>query len=330
MKNKKINEVAIYQAKNGAIELRSDIQKETIWASQLQIAEIFNVERSVVTKHVGNIFKSKEIDEKSNVQKMHIANSDKPVIFYSLDIILAIGYRANSVRAISFRRWATKILREHITKGYTINPAVVKRNYTEFQKAVEQVKKMLPAGVKIDNSAILELISAFADTWLSLEAYDKDTLSEKGITKKSIILTGDKLVQALWEFKQKLIANGQTTNLFGQEKQAGSLSGIVGNVMQSFGGQPLYTTIEEKAAHLLYFMVKDHPFIDGNKRSGAFAFIWFLRQAKILDTAHLTPPALTALTLLVAESNSKNKEKMIRLILTLLIRRSFSEGGLKK
>lgn len=318
MKNKKIKEVVIYQAKSGAIELRRDAKKDTLWASQSQIADIFNVERSVVTKHVGNIFKSKEIDEKSNVQKMHIANSDKPVIFYSLDIILAIGYRANSARAISFRRWATKILREHITKGYTINPVMIKKNYAEFQKAVEQVKNLLPAGTKIDNSAILELISAFADTWLSLDAYDKDTLSEKGVTKRSIVLTGDKLAQALGEFKQKLIAKSQTTNLFGQERQAGNLSGIVGNVMQSFGGKPLYATIEEKAAHLLYFMVKDHPFIDGNKRSGAFAFVWFLRQARILDTARLTPPALTALTLLVAESNSKNKEKMIKLILTLL------------
>lgn len=312
MKNKKINKIVIYQAKSGAIELRRDAKKDTLWASQSQIADIFNADRSVITKHIKNIFKDKELDSNSVCAKIaHTASDGKiyQIQVYNLDIILAVGYRANSARAISFRRWATKILREHITKGYTINPIMIKKNYAEFQKAVEQVKNLLPAGTKIDNSAILELISAFADTWLSLDAYDKDTLSEKGITKKSIVLTSDKLTQALGEFKQKLIAKKQTTNLFGQERQAGNLSGIVGNVMQSFGGKPLYTTIEEKAAHLLYFMVKDHPFIDGNKRSGAFAFVWFLRQARILDTARLTPPALTALTLLVAESDAKNKEK---------------------
>src|SRR3989344_6592180 len=164
------NKVIIYQAKNGAIELRGDFTRETIWATQAQITEIFSIDRTVVTKHVGNILKSKEVDEKSNVQKMHIANSDKPVAFYSLDIILAVGYRANSARAMEFRQWATKTLREHITKGYTINPKVIKNNYAEFQKAIENIKHLLPSGAVIDNQSVLELISAFADTWLSLDA----------------------------------------------------------------------------------------------------------------------------------------------------------------
>ncbi|MDP3769794.1 MAG: RhuM family protein [Candidatus Sungbacteria bacterium] len=248
---KKKNEVVVYQAKSGAIELRGDFSHETIWATQAQIAEIFEIDRSVATKHISNILKGKEVDEKSNVQKMHIANSDRPVSFYSLDMILAIGYRANSGRAIVFRQWATKTLRHHITKGYTINSAVVKKNYVEFQKAVENIRHLLPSGAGIDNASVVELISAFADTWLSLEAYDEERLPEKGVTKKSVALTAEYLEQALVDFKTSLAAKGEATELFGVERHAHAVSGIVGNVMQSFGGTLVYNTVEEKAAHLV-------------------------------------------------------------------------------
>ncbi len=310
--------VVVFQANNGAIELRGDLAKETIWATQAQIAEIFSIDRTVATKHIGNILKNKEVDAKSNVQKMHIANSDKPSAIYSLDIILAVGYRANSARAIEFRQWATKTLRQHITKGYTLNPKVLKKNYTEFQKAIENIKQLLPAGSPIEYGSILELVSAFADTWLSLDAYDKDELSVKGSTKKSVTLTADELVTALLDFKKTLLKKGEATELFGNERARGSVAGIVGNVMQSFGSKPLYPTVEEKAAHLLYFLVKNHPFSDGNKRSGAFAFIWFLHRANILDRSKMTPPALTALTLLIAQSDPKTKEQMVKLVLQLL------------
>jgi prophage maintenance system killer protein len=158
----------------------------------------------------------------------------------------------------------------------------------------------------------------FASTWLSLDAYDKGALETKGATKKNINLTVEKLSENLGKLKQELIKKKQATGLFGSEQRNGTLAGIVGNVMQTFGGHELYASIEEKAAHLLYFIVKDHPFADGNKRSGAFAFAWFLRQANILNIAKMTPSALTALTILVAESNPKEKDKMIKLILTLL------------
>ena len=141
---KQKQDVIIYQAKSGAIELRGDFSKETLWATQAQIAEMFQIERSVATKHIGNILKSAEVKEKSNVQKMHIANSDKLVAFYSLDIILAVGYRANSARAIEFRQWATKTLRTHIVDGYTINRSRIETNYTAFHQAVEDIKKLLP------------------------------------------------------------------------------------------------------------------------------------------------------------------------------------------
>jgi prophage maintenance system killer protein len=319
MKKKETNKkVVIYQAKSGAIELRGDFTRETIWATQAQIASIFNIDRTVATKHVGNILKTKEVDEKSNVQKMHIANSDKSVAFYSLDIILAVGYRANSARAIEFRKWATKTLRSYIVDGFAVNKNRIAKNYEQFLKVVQDVKHLLPAGSTVEAGDAVELISLFADTWLSLDAYDRDALPKGKLTKKKVELTADKINKSLSELKVELVHKSEATDIFGMERSSGSVAGIVGNVMQSFGGKELYESAEEKAAHLLYFMVKNHPFTDGNKRSGAFAFVWFLKQANILDVAKLTPSALTALTILVASSDPKDKDKVVALILNLI------------
>jgi prophage maintenance system killer protein len=308
----------IYQAKNGAIELRGDFSRETIWATQAQIAELFEVERSVVTKHIGNILKDKEIDQKSNVQKMHIANSDKPVAFYSLDMILGVGYRTNSARAISFRRWTTDVLRRHIIEGYTINRSRIGANYEQFLKAVDEIKHFFPDAGLSDALDVVELVRLFASTWLSLEAYDKSDLPSSGVTRRRVSFTARELTAALVDLKSELVKKEEASEFFGAERFKDSISGIVGNIFQSFGGSDVYSTIEEKAAHLLYFVVKNHPFTDGNKRSGAFSFVWFLRSANLLDSARLTPEALTALTLLVAESNPKEKDRIVGLILLLL------------
>lgn len=312
------NKIVIYQTKSGALELRGDIKSETIWATQAQIAEVFNVERSVITKHINNLLKDKEIDGKSNVQKMHIANSDKPVAFYSLDVILSVGYRTNSKVAISFRQWATKTLREHITKGYTINRKQITKNYDSFMKTVASIQNLLPEHITLDPKAVLDLIKEFASTWVSLDAYDKEFLQIKGITKRNVKLTGEELLSAIFNLKNELTNKEEATELFATERQKGSIHGIVGNVMQTFGGKPLYKTAEEKAAHLLYFMVKNHPFIDGNKRSGAFAFVWFLRKTRVKSFRNINPATLTTLTLLIAESNPKNKDQMVALVTELL------------
>ena len=163
----------------------------------------------------------------------------------------------------------------------------------------------------------MELIRAFAGTWFSLDAYDKDRLPRKGVSKKQVAFTAEELINTLEELKKDLIKKKEATEIFGQERSKGNVLGIVGNVFQSIFGKDAYPSVEEKAAHILYFMVKNHPFIDGNKRSGAFAFVWFLRQAGILR-ASLTPEALTAITLLVAESHPKDKDKMIGVVLLLL------------
>jgi prophage maintenance system killer protein len=315
------NKIIIYQNKSGAIEFKGDFKKETLWASQAQIADLFGAERSVITKHIRNILKGGELDELSVCANFaHTAEDGKTyqVQHYNLDVILAVGYRTNSVRAIQFRQWATKTLRQHIVNGYTINKKQLAKNYEAFLQTVEDIKSLLPASGEVDAEDALEIIKMFASTWLSLNAYDKESLPKIGATKKQVKVTVDQLKKSLEKLKQELIARKEASEIFGAERASGSIDGIVGNVFQSFDKKDLYPTVEEKAAHLLYFMVKNHPFIDGNKRSGAFAFVWFLRKAKILDTNRLTPQALTALTLLVAESNPKDKDRMIGLVLMLL------------
>lgn len=318
MKKKTDKPVVIYQTKSGAIELRGDATRETMWATQAQIVQLFGVDQSVVSRHVKNIFKDGEVDEKSNMQKMHNAISDKPVIIYPLDVILSVGYRTNSKVAIEFRRWATKTLREHITKGYTLNRKRIGKNYDAFMKAVADVQALLPEHVALDPKGVLELIKEFASTWVSLDAYDKESLAVVGSTKKSVKLTGTELTEAIAHLRSDLLKKSEATDIFAHERAAGSIEGIVGNVMQSFGGRPVYATVEEKAAHLLYFMVKNHPFTDGNKRSGAFAFVWFLRKAGSKGRRNVNPAALTALTLLIAESDPRKKEQMVALVTQVL------------
>src|SRR3989344_1973993 len=282
-------DIVIFQAKSGAIEFRGDFRAETIWATQAQIEDLFNVDQSVVSRHIKNIFNDHEIDEKGNMQKMHIANSDKPVKLYSLDVILAIGYRANSKITIDFRRWATKTLRTHIIDGYTINKDRVGQNYESFMEAVQNVRALLPASNIVSSNDILELISVFADTWFSLNAFDRGEFGTGKPTKIKVALTAEKLAEHIVILKHELMEKGEASDIFASERNRGALEGIVGNVMQALGGKDVYPSVEEKAAHLLYFIVKNHPFIDGNKRTGAYAFVWLLRTTGILDTSRITP-----------------------------------------
>lgn len=246
---KKENGIVIYQAKTGAIQLKEDVSAETIWATQTQITQLFEIDQSVVSRHIKNVFSEKEVEAESNMQKMHIPNSDKPVTLYSLDVILSVGYRANSAKAIQFRKWATKTLLQHIVDGYTINKKRLAKNYDLFLKAVEQVKTLLPSGGTIGATDALELIKMFANTWFSLDAYDKENFPKTGATKKEFQLTANELTNALLDLKIGLTKSGQAGDLFGIARREQSIDGILGNVLQSFGGKDLYPTIEEKAAH---------------------------------------------------------------------------------
>lgn len=321
---KKEKNIIIYQSKSGKMEFRGDFKNETIWATLDQIANVFGRDKSVISRHLNNIYKEKELDINATVAKNATVRKEggrqveRIIEYYNLDVIISVGYRVNSKTATEFRKWATTVLREYVTTGYVVNKIVIAKNYEKFLQSVEDVKSLLPVDINLDNKSILELVKTFADTWLSLDAYDKDELKIKTITKRKVKLTADELAQAIADFKAQLIKKQEATDLFAMERQQDSLAGIVGNVMQGFGGQDVYLGLEEKAAHLLYFMVKNHPFVDGNKRSGAYAFVWFLRRVNLLNMRQISPAALTAITLLIAESKPKEKDKMVALVVRML------------
>jgi death-on-curing family protein len=318
MKNKHLaNQTLVYQAKDGAIELKADIKNQNIWASQAQIVSLFKIDQSVASRHIKNIFKDGEVEAKSNMQKMHIANSDKPVAFYSLDIILAVGYRANSKTAIEFRKWATKTLKKYLTDGIAINKKLISQNHQKFLKAIEDIKNLSQDSKNLKAGDVLDLIKSFSYTWFSLDSFDKGEFPSQG-TKKSISVNAKELIQDIAKLKAELIVKKEASEIFATEKTQGALEGILGNVFQSAFGENVYQSLEEKAANLLYFIVKNHPFNDGNKRSGAFAFIWFLQKAKFEFQSKISPQTLASLTILIAESNPKEKDKMIGLVLMLL------------
>jgi len=212
MKKQNLSKTIIYQAPNGAIELKGDLSKETVWANQAQIVKLFDVDQSVISRHIRNIFKDGEVDQKSNMQKMHIANSDKPVAFYSLDVILSVGYRTNSKVAIDFRKWATQTLREYLVQGYTINKKVLQNNYNLFQNALSDIQKI--SQNKLNSNAVLELVKVFSSTWFSLDAFDKDQLAHHKTTSQNIQLESEQLYKAIEIFKQELQSRGEANELF--------------------------------------------------------------------------------------------------------------------
>jgi len=324
-KEVKKKEIIIYQAKSGAIELRGDFKCETIWATQAQIVSLFDVDQSVVSRHIKNIFKDGEIEKKSNMQKMHNANSDKPVVSYSLDVILGIGYRTNSKVAIEFRKWATKTLRNYIVNGYVVNEKRLldaRNKFEELKSAVEFLQKKsgheLVAGQERE---ILNLLADYSKTLTMLEEYDteKVVLSKKG--KGEFVLDYSASRKVITEIKKELVNKKEASDFFGQENGE-KLKGLMGAIYQTFDKKELYASIEEKAAHILYFIIKDHPFIDGNKRIASFLFVYFLDKNKYLyrgiGDKKINDNALTALSLLIAISDPKEKDGLIKIVTNLI------------
>jgi Virulence protein RhuM family/Fic/DOC family len=314
-----ISDIIIYQTDSGALELMGDVRHDTIWASQAQMAEIFWIDQSVISRHISTIFKNGEVDKKSNMQKMHTANSDKPVAFYSLDIILAVWYRWNSQKAIAFRRWSNAILKDYIFQWVAINNTLLEKNTQKFQQALEYLSSLDPRHIsKLESGEILSLIQNYAQTWLCLDAYDKQLFPESGFTSMDLTIHSSELLADIGVLRKNLIAKNEATELFAREKIWWSLEWIIGNIFQTFGWTELYPSLEEKAAHLLYFVIKNHPFVDGNKRSWAFAFLWFLQKSQYKHISRISPETLTTLTLLIAQSDPREKEKMTGLVLLLL------------
>ncbi len=316
--------IAVYQNERGAIALSVDTDEDTIWASQKQIAELFDVNIPTINEHLNNIYATDELEEDPTIRKFRIVQKEgsrdvtRDIKHYNLDVIISVGYRVSSRNATHFRRWATETLKAYIVEGFAINPTLIKKNQSRFIQAMEEMKQLAADAHYVGSSQVADLSVQFAKTWFSLDAYDKSELPTTGNVRKAVDLKASELHKDLKKLKTQLIAEGEATDLFAQEKNAGSFEGIFGNVFQSFGGQDVYPTLEEKAANLLYFVVKNHVFNDGNKRSGAYSFIWFLKEVELLNTQEISPQALTALTLLVAESDPKDKDRTIGLILLML------------
>ncbi|GGX89065.1 cytochrome c [Litchfieldella qijiaojingensis] len=315
--------IIIYEDADTAVEVRLDTGRDTVWLRQEQMSELFGRERSVITKHIRNIFKEGELDEKSNVQNLHIAGSDRPVKFYNLDVIISVGYRVKSQQGTRFRQWATRILREHLTKGWTLNQQRFEANARELEAAMTLVRKAAQSP-ELDTSSgrgLVDILARYAQTFLLLQRYDEGLLTEPAAQAGGRLPSVDEARAALAQLKADLMARGEATDLFARDRGDG-LASLLGNLDQSVFGEPAYPSVESKAAHLLYFVIKNHPFADGNKRSAAYLFVGFLhRNGRLLNQQGepvINDIGLAALTLLVAESDPANKETMIRLIMNML------------
>jgi len=321
----KKGEIVIYRAKGGGITLTVKLEKDTVWLTQKQIAGLFATERSVITKHLNNIFHTGELGEKGNVQKMHIPFSDKPIKLYNLDIIISVGYRVNSKRATQFRVWATKVLKNYITKGYVLN----QRRLIEREGALRDLQETIAfisgkaSHLQITGRAdeLLTLLNDYANALTILYEYDNKSLK---VAKRKIpkyVLNYETAVKIISEVRARLNEKGEATALFGNES-GHRFRGIMGALYQTFDRKELYASVEEKAAHLLYLTIKDHPFSDGNKRIASLLFVYFLEKNGYLCKANgerkINDNTIVALSLLIASSDPKEKDTMIKIITNLI------------
>jgi prophage maintenance system killer protein len=317
------NTVVLYQTPDGATSLEVHLEKETVWLTQKQIADLFQRERSVITKHLRNAFAENELDEKSNVQNMHFPFSDKPVALYSLDVIISVGYRVKSQQGTRFRQWATRVLRDHIVKGYTVNEQRLREESAKLQemrRTVELLARTLTNQDLVSETGkdVLRVITDYAYALNLLDRYDHGTLTIEEITRQALhVIEYNEAIGIVAAMK------GEFDGLFGIEKDQGFKSAL-GSIYQTFGGEELYPSVEEKAANLLYFVVKNHAFSDGNKRIAAALFIYFLGRNGVLyrpdGSKRLADNALVALTLLIAESRPEEKETIVKVIVNLINR----------
>jgi prophage maintenance system killer protein len=316
-------EILLYEAPDGQVRVDVRLERETVWLSLTQMTELFGRDKSVISRHLRNVFTTGELERETVVAKNATTAADGKtyqVEYFNLDAILSVGYRVNSKRGTQFRIWATRTLRDHLLKGYTFNERrLAERGLLEARQTLDLLARTLQNQSLVDETggAVLDLIVGYADTWRLLLEYDEDRLPlPPGVRPSSGVLDYDRARRAIADFKRELLARNEATPLFGNPRGE-ALDGILAGIEQTMFGDALYRSREEKAAHLLYFIVKDHPFTDGNKRIGSFLFLLYLQQERV--THRLTPEGLTALTLLLAESAPSNKDLMIRLIVNLLV-----------
>ena len=318
-------EVLVYEAPDGAARVEVRLEHETVWLTQRQMAQLFDTTPENVLMHLKNVYADTELEEPATAKDFLAVRTEgkrqvqRRLQHYNLDAIISVAYRVNSRRGVHFRQWATGVLREHLVHGYTFDRRrLAERGLAEARQTLDLLSRTLANQALVDDTgrAVLDLIVGYADTWRLLLEYDENRLAlPPGARPSSGVLDFGRAVAAITEFKRELTARGEATPLFGNARGY-ALEAVLGSIEQTMFGESLYRSREEKAANLLYLVIKDHPFSDGNKRIGSFLFMLYLQQEGMAQ--RLDPRALTALALLIAESAPTSKDLMIRLIVNLL------------
>ena len=299
------------------LDVHADSENETVWLTQEEISILFEKSVAVISRHISNIFKDGELEKSTSLQKMQISpgakNSNyRPPVYYNLDVIISVGYRVNSKRGILFRKWANKVLKEYLIQGYAVN----QKRIEALNKTIDIQNRMLSYALDIDKEELFKVIDGYTRALDLLDDYDHQTLAKPKGTTNDYVLTYDEVREIINSMKFN-----EKSEIFGIEKEKEKLNGIIAQIYQNVFGQQLYPSVEEKAAHLLYFLVKDHPFVDGCKRIAATLFINFLYKTKILyknNKQIISNEVLVALTILTAESNPNEMEIIVKLITNLL------------
>jgi DNA ligase (NAD+) len=319
-------QIAIFQNEHGDIKIDAKLEADSLWLSLNQLVELFDRDKSVISRHLKKIFAEEELEIHSAVAKYATTASDGKtyqIDYYNLDVIISIGYRVNSKRGVEFRRWANAVLKDHLIKGYSLNQQKFDaKKINELQQTIKLLSNTLINQnlVNSEGEQILSVIKDYAKTWDILIKYDEDRLESPDYHELHIDeLLYDSAILAIRTIKQDLNSKGEAVELFGNEKD-NSLKGILGSIYQTFDGNDLYPSLEEKAAHLIYFVIKNHPFSDGNKRIGCFLFLLFMKKNRNLLLNIPSPEALTAIALLIAESDPKQKNLIIKLVMNLIER----------
>ncbi len=317
------NNIRIYESKDGKRSVELKLIADTLWLSLNQISELFGRDKSVVAKHLKNTFKEEELDKDSVVAKFATTAADGKIYqveYYNLDAIISVGYRVNSKQGTDFRKWANEVLKDHLVKGYSLNDKrLAEKGFKEIEESLSLISNTLQKHNLLDDLSIsaISVVRDYAKSWSLLLKYDEDRLEIPQSSYEPIdVFAYGKAKDLIKDLLRELKKKGEATDLFGKLKGQ-ELEGIIGNLNQTFDSNPLYPTNFERAAHLLYFVIKDHPFVDGNKRIGSFLFLLYLEKVNI-SLKKVSDNTLVALALLVAESEPKQKDLIIKLIVNLI------------
>ena len=319
---KQESSIIIYTTEDGSTNLQVKMENETVWLTQSQMAELFHKDQSVIARHISNVFKEGELEKGSNMQILHNTLSKyKPTSVYSLDVIISVGYRVKSKRGVQFRQWANRVLKEYLVKGYAINEDIKVERYNELKEVVRLMSRALTLQEKAtetEYSGLFNVITDYVYALDTLDRYDYQTLAIESTTKEEPFrATYENAMSAINSLKDKFGGS----QWFANEKDD-SFKSSIGQIYQTFAGEDLYPSVEEKAAMLLYLVVKNHSFSDGNKRIAAMLFLWFMEKNDILygedGRKRIADNTLVALTLMIAESRTEEKDVMVKVVVNLI------------